>query len=439
MDSKMVSHLFPDLWGTIKRYWFLLLCGGAGFVIHVGTALLRVSTFFPYPKLVDWAGFYAAAWAIRQGQSPYSMSVDWLRALQTAQDIPFLPPLIYNPPFWPWLLQPLTLFHFPVAAWVWVLLNLTLLAWAVVAMSHIMGWQGWKKQAGLFLLVLTFGPVFLDLTLGQTSIVLLVASLVIGRSLASQRRTAPLAAAVASGFAVGAKLFPLAWLGVFPFLRRWRETMLMVLVVAGIFGLGFLVTPTGSQEYARHLMERLSTSSEFPSVDDQSLIALLDRLARPQSFDVPGLSTEQRKTVVWTPPWALEAETIRRAGYLLFALLVLPYLSLLMRITPEQFEGAFYLWVLYCLLILLHMERYNHALLLPAMAWLWKQGGGLRHVVVIAYALAGFSRLTHLWATLLPAPWGPLASGFGLYAVCLMGAAMFLSLRASVRAASIAG
>ncbi|MGB9880770.1 MAG: glycosyltransferase family 87 protein, partial [Anaerolineae bacterium] len=380
MDSKTASRFLTGLWGTIKRYWFSLFCGGAGFLIHAGTALLRINTFFPYPKLLDFAGFYAAAWAIRQGQSPYSVSVDWLRALQLAQDIPFLPPLIYNPPFWPWLLQPLTLFNFPTAVSVWVLLNLALLAWATLALSQIMGWRGWKKRLFLFVLVLTFGPVFLDLTLGQTSIVLLVASLVVGRSLGSQRRAASFVAAVANGFAAGAKFFPLAWLAIFPFLRRWRETVLTVVVVAGIFTLGFLATPAGSREYAQHFMERLSTSSEVPSLDDQSLIAWLDRLGRPLTFEVPGLNPEQRKTVVWAPPWALETGTIRLTGYILLALLVLPYLLFLIRAIPEQPEASFYLWVLYCLLALLHMERYNHVLLLPAMAWLWRQGGGKRNI-----------------------------------------------------------
>jgi len=74
-------------------------------------------------------------------------------------------------------------------------------------------------------------------------------------------------------------------------------------------------------------------------------------------------------------------------------------------------------------------------LLLPAMAWLWghslSEGDGRgkwqRRVVVVAYALVGLSRLTHLWAMLLPAPWGPLASGFGMYAVFLLGAAIVVT------------
>jgi hypothetical protein len=70
------------------------------------------------------------------------------------------------------------------------------------------------------------------------------------------------------------------------------------------------------------------------------------------------------------------------------------------------------------------MERYNHALLLPAMAWLWGRGCGSRNAVVAAYALSGLSRFTHLFAFVLPSPWAPLATGVGLYSVLLVGASV---------------
>jgi len=481
-------------WVTIRRYWPWLAIAGAGFVAHVGTAVLRLSTFFPSPKLLDFAGFYASAWAIRQGLSPYNLSLEWLQSLQTAQAIPLTPPVIFNPPFWPWLLQPLTSFSFPVAATIWLLLNLALLAWATIALADIAGYghlprtergteyqprtsrqpcaerraeylehgtedreRGAEHQAGrrsswmiwvpLFFLLLTFGPVFLDLTLGQTSVVLLATALAIGRSLSRLkeggtwsrwRRSGPaLAAAIAGGLAVGVKLFPLTWLGALPFLRRWRELLLMALFVVAIFVLGFVVSPTSSQEYGKYVWtERVATASKVTSVDDQALVAWLDRLVRPQTFAVSGFGVEQRTTVVWSPTWTVDARAVRWVGYALLALLMLPCLFLLLRVVPQQHEGAFYLWVLYGLLALLHIERYNHVLLLPAMAWLWGRtappGGGSgrwqRFVVVLAYALVGLSRLTHLWVMLLPAPWGPLAAGFGMYAVLLLGVAIVVSL-----------
>jgi len=63
------------------------------------------------------------------------------------------------------------------------------------------------------------------------------------------------------------------------------------------------------------------------------------------------------------------------------------------------------------------MARYNHTLLLPAIAWLWGQGESGQRFAVVGYFLAGLARLTHLWVLLLPWPWGPLATGFGVMAV----------------------
>lgn len=430
---------------TLRRHWFWLALAGAGFVIHAGTALLRLGTFFPSPKLLDFAGFYASAWAIRLGLSPYNLPPEWLQGLQVKQAIPLTPPVIFNPPFWPWLLQPLTWFSYPVAASLWLALNLILLTWATIALAEMAGYRSWWVRVPLFFLVLTFGPVFLDLTLGQTSVILLVMALAIGWSLSAypsvQRISrAPLVTALAGALAVGVKLFPLIWLAALPLVRRWRELVLAALLVVVIFALGFLVSPTGSQAYGQYVLtERLATASEVTSVDDQALVAWLDRLVRPQTFAVSGLGVEQRTTVVWSPPWTVDARAVRWVGYALLLLLVVPCLFLLRRAVPERHEAVFYLWVLYGLLALLHIERYNHVLLLPAMAWLWGASptrghiGWRRRVVILSYAWVGLARLTHVWAMLLPAPWGPLASGFGLYAVFLLGAAIVVSVWPSRR------
>ena len=264
--------------------------------------------------------------------------------------------------------------------------------------------------------------MFLDLTMGQISFFLLVAALVTGRALRTKTRGFRLPAALAGGLAVGAKLFPLIWLGALPLLRRWRLFVLSVLVVLLALGLPFLLAPAASQSYWLDILpQRVLSASEKVGVDDQSLIAWLDRLGRPHTFEVPGLSVTQRHAVTWSPPWSVAPQLIRLEGYSFVALLALVPIAVLLRAGPAEAEGAFYLWVLYGLLPFPHTERYNHVLLLPAMAWLWSRGGRGRNLVILAYFLVGLSRLTHLWAILLPAPWGPLASGFGLYAVFVLG------------------
>lgn len=44
-----------------SQRWLWAILGVAGALIHFGTALLRLNTFFPYPNLMDFAAFYAGA------------------------------------------------------------------------------------------------------------------------------------------------------------------------------------------------------------------------------------------------------------------------------------------------------------------------------------------------------------------------------------------
>ncbi len=311
-------------------------------------------------------------------------------------------------------------------------------------MAQLAGYREWKRKGVAFLLVLTFGPTFLDLTLGQNSFFLLTAVLVIGQALRTQAKGTRLSAVLAGAIAVGAKLFPLTWLGALPFLRRWRLFVFTVLAVLLALGLPFLLAPAASQSYWFDILpQRVLSASEKVGIDDQSLVAWLDRLGRPQTFRVPGLSVAERHAVTWSPPWSVDPVLIRLAGYSLVALLALIPIIVLLRAGPAEAAGAFYLWVLYGLIVFPHTERYNHVLLLPAMAWLWARSETFaqrsefraqwgRKLVILAYFLVGLSRLTHLWAILLPAPWGPLASGFGLYAVLLLGGGMAISLTEAV-------
>jgi len=400
-----------------------------GALIHVGTALLRLDVFFLYPRLVDFAAFYAGAWAIRLGISPYGLSPEFVESLQAKSGLFMRPPVTYNPPIWSWLLQPLTLLDFPAAAFAWLVLDLVLIAWSARILARVAGYDEWRETGIVFLLTLTFGPVFLDLTLGQTSILLLAASLTVGQAVRLRTKKHSLAGTLAQGVAVGAKLFPAIWLGALFLLRRWRLFVLATLATLLALGLGFVVSPSGNQDYWMHFLPgRVSSASQQVGIDDQSLVAWLDRLGRPHSFQTSGLTVAQKHNVTWSPPWSFSPQVVQGIGYLVVALLALILLVVLLRAGPAQAEGAFYLWVLYWLLPFPHTERYNHVLLLPAMAWLWGRGGRGRNLAILAYFLVGLSRLTHLWAILLPAPWGPLASGFGLYAVLLLGGEMVISL-----------
>lgn len=405
----------------------LIIFATVALIIHGGTALLRLHMFWPSPHLLDFAAFYAGAWALRLGLNPYELTPAFLDELTARAALLLTPPPLFNPPFFYALLLPLTWVPFPVAAWIWLLLNLLVLIWATRALGRLAGLS--HRWIWLLPVVITFGPVFLDLTLGQLSTFLLGAALLMGRSL---KRASPrlLALAAAAGaLAVTLKVYPIMWIGVWPFLRRWRVVLLSFLFLAATFVLASVIGPPNLVEaWLDHFRERVISVQEAPGVDDQSLTAWLTRVGLPQRVRVPGLIPAQQELVEWTPPWDVNPLLLRVIGYTAAVFLAAGTWWFLFRRKTADPEGSFYLWVLVSLIIVPHMERYNHTLLLPAMAWLWGQGERGQTVAVIAYFLAGLARLTHLWALVLPAPWGPLATGFGLYATLLLGREMAASL-----------
>lgn len=402
--------------------FFWLLLAGAGAFVHITTAVLRLSTFFYPPRSVDFGGFYISSWAVRLGFSPYDYSSAFQSDLITRTHIPFTPPPIFNPPAWPFLLQFLTLFDFPAAAYLWLALNVALIGWISVVLADVAGIATLRAKWGLFLAVLTFGPVFLDLTLGQTSVVLLACGLAVGQGLWRSGFGAIALAATGGAIAVVAKLYPLVWLGAPFLLRRWRlATATLLLIIAG-FGVVFVLAPAGSQTYwFDHLPNRIGAASADISVDDQALSAWLERLFRSQSFGTPGLSVSERISGGWNAPFDVDPVWLARLNYGLLAFMAAVVAWTVFRAGPAYGPAPFYLWILFLLLPFPHTERYNHVLLLPAMAWLWGEGARSKPYAVAAYFLAALARLTHLWVTVLPWPLAPLMTGTGVFAVLVLG------------------
>jgi hypothetical protein len=410
---RSIKHLIIVLWP-----WGSLTLAGAA--IHFGTAVLRFNTFYPKPRLLDFTAFYTAALAKRLGTSPYYIPQELTDSLRETYQIAWNARILH-PPFWPWLLTPFSYFNYPAAAYLWLLLMLSLLLLSTWLIGQIVK-ANWKEYILIFLIILTFGPVFLDLTLGQITIPLLAVVLIVGRSLTWNNKPTSLISGILLGIVASIKLYPVLWFFV-PFIaKRWRLISAGVLVLALALLLPFLLTPEINQEYWLEILPNLlNEETTAPSIDDQALTAWLDRMGRAQTYQVPGLNTEEQKTITWAFPWQLSQTTTRGIGYAAAALtlfaLVLP---VCLKAEASQIEGVFYLWIIYLLILLPHMARYNHALLLPAMAWLWAQNKNGKHFVILAYLLTGFSRLNHLWATTLPQTIVPFASGFGLFAVLLL-------------------
>ncbi len=409
-----------------KALWFFAL---AGAILNFGTAALRLGNFFPTPRLIDFSAFYASSWALRLGKSPYALPTSFLDDLVARTGMPLTPPPIYNPPIWPILTYPFAFLSYTPAAFLWIATNLAMLVAVTFLLSDIARVQGWKGRSISFLLMLTFGPVFLDLSIGQNSTFLLLMATIAGWSLHRSARHAEPIAALAVALAVGAKLFPLFWSGAFFLLRRWRLFTLTVGTTAGLFALSFLLFPDESLDYATvQLPGRLSSSVESVGINDQTLIAWLMRVFRPQSFTVQGISAFEMAQTAWAPVITLSEQAVNLIGYV--ALLAITGWAAVVIWRHGQMvpEAALFLWVLVGLLAFPHMERYNHVLLLPAMAWLWPRSAQAASIVVLAYFLSGMARLTHFWATALPGALAGLFTGFGVIAALLLTVGMLVEM-----------
>ncbi len=403
-----------------------------GLILHGGTAFLRLGIFWPFPRLLDFSGFYAAAWAWREGLSPYALPEDWLIELMRTQALPFHPPPIYNPPLLVLLLQPLTLVRFPLAAWLWLALNVALALLSAGWLAELAGIRSRRGKILVVLLVLSYGPLWLDVSLGQLSVLLLTCALLWLRAVDARRLTP---SALALGLASGVKAFPLYWLGAALFTRRWRALVAGLVAVALLLGLSWAIAPEANRIYwGAAFGGRLSSSTSQPGVDDQSLLAWAMRLTQPQSFTSAGLDPHVRIQISWEPRVSISPGVV---GMMVAALLlVLGLLSVwhVWRAAEEEQRGAWALWLVLGLIGLVHMERYNHVLLLPALAWLWGARPQRRGWVILVYVLEGLGRLTHAFVLLLPFPWAAWASGWGLYAALLTFGLMVGSLSVPVEA-----
>jgi hypothetical protein len=404
--------------------------------IHLATAALRLTTFLPFPQTAGFASYYAAGWSVRLGLSPYSPPPAFVEWLVVSRGLPPSPPAHYSTPLWTWALQPVTFLSFPVAATLWLLLSLLLAALCHILLLGTAGYSDRHLRAWTFLLTLTFGPLFLGLTLGQNSILLLLSALLVGRALSATTMGVRLLGLLLWLLAVAAKLYPLLWAGSWLLLRRWRQLLLAALLTITAFAAVSYLQPESNNEYWLDFLP-LSTGGHAasPAIDDQSLAGFLARIGRGDSYAVPGLSPFERHEITWAFPWYLSAFTTwLLSALILLALgvvLLFPWIKGGSGEDPDSPQGLLYGLILFSLLLFPHMARYNHVLALPAMAWLWHSRRAARHVVLVAYLLFALSRLNHLWAIVLPSVPAALASGTGLFAVLLLLLALVQDLSGS--------
>lgn len=184
-----IKHVITYIANAVdNNRWLWLSCFVGAALIHLGTATLRLGSFFPFPQALDFSSYYAGAWSTRWKLSPYSWSEDVLKFLAETQGLAIVPPAHNSSPLWSWLLQPVTLLPFSFAATLWLFLLLLLVVYSHVVMMRIAGYDNWQTVALTLPITLTFGPLFLNLTLGQNGVILLLSALLLGETLKHRSR-----------------------------------------------------------------------------------------------------------------------------------------------------------------------------------------------------------------------------------------------------------
>lgn len=424
MFSGLVRNARSDLG---KLWWIWILVLTAGIVTNFGTAALRIPLIMPMSQPLDFASFYGGAWALRQGSSPYFWSPEFLDSLAEDHGMAVRPTPPMSPPFWIWLCQLFTALRFPVAAILYLALLIAVMIACTSLLVRIAGHPGWKMTMMVLPFTISFGPTFLNLTIGQNAPFVLLGALVLGRYL-QRERVRGHAAAAGWIVAVATKIYPVMWLAAMPFIRRWRAFALMLGTAVLVFGGSWLLMPDAHSEYwFRFAAKRGSEVTSEISIDDQSLWARVMLLATTRRIGFHDMGPLPAHEKVWQPPVEMQEQTVNIVTILILLGMVAAVVAAVLRAdTPRHTEGLLYLTVLLSLLPMPHMERYNHVALLAPMAWLWARGGGYRRLTILAYCLVGMSRLNHLWARLFEWPLGPLATGTCTWAIIIMGAAIVI-------------
>jgi len=410
------------------RFWkicgaFILLAAG---VVHFGTAALRINSLHS----LDFSSYYAAAASSRLDISPYPFSPEFIVFLEETQDLPGKVPPFNSAPLWAWLLQPLASLPFASAAVLWMLILAAIVICCHILLVKIAGYKDWRIVAATLPITVTFGPMFLNLTLGQNAIILLLCALVMGEALRTRSRYFRILWIPLWIVAVAGKIFPVLWLGCRSLIRRPST----FLIASGFFLAAFLgmvwLKPVVNDSYWRHFFIGRAQiyANKSAGIDDQALSAYLRRIGKSGSTGrVHGINVRERHKVIWKMPWEFSNQTIQRASMTIAVLMGIWLLYSWIRSRNRSPDGELYSLILFILIFFPHMQRYNHVLALPAMAWLWQRVPWGRNLTIAAYALFALSRLNHVWAVYLPSTLAMIVSGFGLFGILILFAGVTYS------------
>lgn len=399
-----------------KVFWTITLFAAGA--VHFGTAAFRIQSF----NYLDFSSYYVAATASRLDISPYPFSAELLASVAETHDFPDKLPQFNSPPLWAWLLQPLATLPLVSAAVLWLVILFAITICCHVLLIKIAGYKDWRIILFTLPITVTFGPVFLSLTLGQNAIVLLLCALIMGEFLRKRSRYFSVLWIPVWIVAVAGKIFPVLWLGCRPFITRPRRFLIAsVFCLAAFLGAAWL-KPAVNDSYWRHFIVHRTQkfTQKGVGIDDQAINAYFSRIGKSRKFVLRGINLQEKHKVIWNMPWEFSDRSIFLTSLTIVVLLGIWLLYSWIRSRNRSPDRELYSLILFTLVFFPHMQRYNHLLALPAMALLWQRGGWGRNLAIAAYALFALSRLNHVWAIYFPSTLASMASGFGLFGVLIL-------------------
>ena len=394
-----------------------------GLIIHMGTAILRLGSFFPPTQLTDFTAYYVGASLIHQGLSPYPWPSHYVNEFSKFWGLSYTPGAVPSTPLWLVSMVPFSLISLPYSVTLWIALNFIILVYCHKSLLNMSGIKNNKILLLTFPLILTFGPSFLNFTIGQCGLLILLASVLIIEDLNNKSHSIRIVSLSFWVLAIAAKIYPVIWI-VSQFITRCKRNIVIMILSLCSSGLFFIIFYSEiTKEYILNFLpaQALHYSSDINTLDDLSVYGFARRLFSSGKVDFPTLSVHRIAQVNWHWPWNMPRIVILMIA-IVFLLAVAAFIvrRVLQSDSPNHI-AVFIIVILFSVIVLPHMERYNQTLVIPALVWLWNSGNLQRQqTAILVYLLFGFSRLTHLWALFLPANIAILFSGIGVFAVLLL-------------------
>jgi hypothetical protein len=278
--------------------WLLLVVGFVGF----GWQALRPLLFDA--DMYDFNSYYLSAYATRHGLDPYNF--DTLKSLAKELGVRKVTEYRY-PPFYTFLLLPLSFLPYSTADLFWRLLNLALIAFAVWLIAQTLSLQFDAANALVIgLIFFNYDPLIYNLAIGQINLVILI--LLTGAAYAWTRQREILAG-VLLALGTSIKVAPAVFFLYFLWKKGFRLIATGIAAMLAFAALGFLAL---GEQATRTFVAVVTIFAQEDNawVGNQSLRGFLSRLFVGDEF-VPALypSAEIERVLYYAGALAIAALT----------------------------------------------------------------------------------------------------------------------------------